>query len=211
MLQPIDAGVIYALKRRYKRRQMMRVVDLVDTNKSSIYNVDVLTAMDWIKEEWDAIEPRKILNCWLHTKLVHREIEGEASESFVEEHDEQTLSQLMARVCPDAEDRMSIKNFLNPEGEDECVEVPTDDSMVAEIVESLSGMTVCEPEPEKDTETPCFSVKKLKECLATTKIHYETTFPENESFIRDLRNVLNAIRNEEVRSMPQSRISEFFK
>ena len=117
----------------------------------------------------------------------------------------------MARVCPDAEDRMSIKNFLNPEGEYECVEVPTDDSMVAEIVESLSGMTVCEPEPEKDTETPCFSMKKLKECLPTTKIHYETTFPEKESFIRDLRNVLDAIRNEEVRSMRQSRISEFFK
>ena len=73
---------------------------------------------------------------------------------------------------------MSIKNFLNPEGKNECVEVPTDDSMVAKIVESLSKMTVCEPEPEKDTESPCFSMKKLKECLATTKIYYETTFPK---------------------------------
>ena len=67
VMQFMDAGVISALKRSCKRRQMMRVVDLVDKNKSSIYNVDVWTAMDWIKEEWDAIESRKILYCWLHT------------------------------------------------------------------------------------------------------------------------------------------------
>ena len=148
--------------------------------------------MDCIKEKWDANEPGKIEKSWLHTKLLHREIEREASESYVEER---TLSQLMTRVCPDPGGTMSVKNFLNLEGEDECVEVPTDDSIVAEIVKSLSGMTVCEPEPEKDTATLCFNMKKLKESFATTKIHDETTFPEKESFIRDLRNVLDAIRN----------------
>ena len=106
---------------------MKRVFDLVDTNKSNKYNVDVLTAMDWIKEEWDANEPGKIEYCWLYTKLLHREIDGEASESYVEGNDERTLSQLMACVYPDPGDRMSIKNFLNLEDEDEYVEVPTND------------------------------------------------------------------------------------
>ena len=83
--------------------------------------------------------------------------------------------------------------------------------MVAEIAESLSGMSVCEPELEKDSATPCFNMKKLKESLGTTKIYYETTFPEKESFIRDSKNVLDATRNEEIWSMRQSIISEYFK
>ena len=55
---------------------------------------------------------------------------------------------------------MSINSFLNPEGEYECVEVLTDESMVAEIVDSLSELTFCKLELEKDTATPSFTVKK---------------------------------------------------
>ena len=49
------------------------------------------------------------------------------------------MENLLRRACPNARDRMSIANLLNHEGEDACVEIPTDDNLIAEIVAKITG------------------------------------------------------------------------
>ena len=82
-----------------------------------------------------------------------------------------------------------------------------------ELRESSCYMYVCETEAEKGTATPSFSVSvnKLKKGLATDKILFEIKFPGKHSIIRKLTTALNAIRKEKVCSVPQERISGFFK
>ncbi|KAH9102437.1 hypothetical protein AeMF1_020972 [Aphanomyces euteiches] len=80
-LQPMDAGVIAAFKRYFKRKQLRHAIQRVnrvpddklkDFKKlgSKIYAVDQLTAMNWAKSAWDDVTPETIKNCWLHTGIV---------------------------------------------------------------------------------------------------------------------------------------------
>ena len=50
-LQPLDAGIIATVKGMYRRRLLFRVFENVEAGRTSIYNIDVLTAIRWITEE----------------------------------------------------------------------------------------------------------------------------------------------------------------
>lgn len=49
-IQPVDAGMIAAMKRRYRKLQVSRTLHVLMTNASDMYKVDRLTAMKWICE-----------------------------------------------------------------------------------------------------------------------------------------------------------------
>ncbi|KAF0685318.1 Aste57867_22763 [Aphanomyces stellatus] len=75
-LQPMDAGIIAAFKRYYKRRQVDHVIKTMECRTveslpaKNLYGVDVLTAMEWLKESWDEVSSITIRNCWKHTGIV---------------------------------------------------------------------------------------------------------------------------------------------
>ena len=47
ILQPLDAGVIACVKKRYQKKQIERGIDLIEQgNLDSIYNVDLKSAME---------------------------------------------------------------------------------------------------------------------------------------------------------------------
>lgn len=72
-LQPLDAGIIAAMKVRYRRRQMERAVDLLDVGDMDIYKIykiNILTAMRWLTNIWDDLSAATIRNCWGTTGIV---------------------------------------------------------------------------------------------------------------------------------------------
>ena len=52
LIQSLDAGSIAALKRKYRRRQVLRALSFVGDDSKSIYNVGQLTAMNWVQNIW---------------------------------------------------------------------------------------------------------------------------------------------------------------
>ncbi len=53
-IQPLDAGIIACLKRRYRRNQILSALNLMDTEDTkNLYKVDILKAIRWINEEWE--------------------------------------------------------------------------------------------------------------------------------------------------------------
>lgn len=66
MVQPLDAGIIAWVKRRYKRRLLFCIFENIEAGQKSIYNVDVLTAIRWTYEEWNACPHEVIRNCFTH-------------------------------------------------------------------------------------------------------------------------------------------------
>ena len=50
-LQPLDGGVIATVKANFWRPLLFRVFEDIDVGKHSIYSIDILTAMRWVKEE----------------------------------------------------------------------------------------------------------------------------------------------------------------
>lgn len=69
-VQPKDAGVMPAMKLRYRRRKIERDFDLDDECVRNVYKVEVLTAMRWFKEIWEEMPISIIFKCWKHINLL---------------------------------------------------------------------------------------------------------------------------------------------
>ena len=74
MIQPMDAGVIAAFKRRYRRYHLQNAIDCDERREGfNIYKVDQLTAMRWSVAAWNEISSTTIANCFSHTGLFSTE------------------------------------------------------------------------------------------------------------------------------------------
>ncbi|KAF0718814.1 Aste57867_1471 [Aphanomyces stellatus] len=84
-LQPLDAGIIAALKAMIKKRKVEHVLTKFDVLRrhhktlgttpsrkevADIHVVDMETAVRWAKEAWDALSMSTLSNCWNHTRIV---------------------------------------------------------------------------------------------------------------------------------------------
>ena len=47
-------------------------LDFSEKNSKSIYDVDQLRAMKWMKEIWEDLKEEIIFNCWCNTGLIAR-------------------------------------------------------------------------------------------------------------------------------------------
>ena len=147
-VQPMDAGVIAALKLRYKKLHMDRALDNLEADVKKIYKVDVLTAMRCFKRAWNDLPRELIHSCWKHTGLLFGPQNANAEENELAMAAE-LEHQVSGLVTP--AQRMSISELLNPQGENDCVQAMTDEEMVSSI---LSGIVPDEESPEfSDDET----------------------------------------------------------
>ncbi len=73
-LQPMDAGVIADIKRRYRIRKYERALDLMEGDDTyKLYQVNVLTAIEWMHEIWNEIDSTTIHNCCCKTQQLQSE------------------------------------------------------------------------------------------------------------------------------------------
>jgi hypothetical protein len=70
-LQPLDNGIICAIKMRY-RRKFVYLIDEYVNNVLCPKKLDILGAIRLIKDSRDQIESKIILNCSIHSKLVDK-------------------------------------------------------------------------------------------------------------------------------------------
>ena len=71
LCQPLDAGIIAAIKRLFRKRQYRRLLDFDSAvDAKSLYRIDLLTAMIWMRDIWSNVSHSVIQNCWRKTGLV---------------------------------------------------------------------------------------------------------------------------------------------
>lgn len=129
-IQPLTATVITLLTIDYRKRPIFRVFDNIDAEVDSICSVEILAAMRWGRSEWKLLPVDIILNCWKHC------FENESSACdpvfpiFTSLRDfvtKATHSNYVHYVVP------GIRTMLAPEGEDDCTEIITPDSMTSVV------------------------------------------------------------------------------
>ncbi len=65
LMQPLDAGVIACIKRKYLRCKIERAVDLIESIVSEkLYDIDLKLAVTWIIDTWNRLQVETIVNCW---------------------------------------------------------------------------------------------------------------------------------------------------
>ena len=72
-LQPMDAGIIASLKRRYRTVQYNQALDFLEEGNANIYHIDQLTAVKCLKAVWEEIPGTVIAHCWDSTGLLEKQ------------------------------------------------------------------------------------------------------------------------------------------
>lgn len=74
MLNPITSRVVTTFKKRFRRYHLRHAIDKSETNKSAMFDVDVLQAMKWAAASWDEITTETIKRAWIPTQLVRNRV-----------------------------------------------------------------------------------------------------------------------------------------
>ncbi|KUF99921.1 Pleiotropic drug resistance protein 3 [Phytophthora nicotianae] len=117
-MQPLDAGLIAAFKRRYRRYHMLYALDRFEAGRQDVFHVEQLQAMRWARHCWKQEIPEEIIRkCWAATEILVPKPNPEtmaAFESIEEDIDKEicdTVSALeILRPLP-------IDEFVNPRDE----------------------------------------------------------------------------------------------
>lgn len=68
--QPLDQGIIKAFKVHYRRHWLQYIIDEFGHNRQPLKTTNVLKALRWTVQSWQAVTATTISNCWRHSTLV---------------------------------------------------------------------------------------------------------------------------------------------
>lgn len=209
-LQPMDAGIIASLKRRYRTLQYNRVLDALDSD-DDIYKIDQLTAMRYVQSVWHAMPIDIIVNCWSVCGLLDStRMESENRESLVAS-DITALKSVLSSL-PNNERRMSINKLLDADEKDFLE--PFDESHLAQnIVQELQGETTGDTDDVEDSARGRGALLSLQEQVRTIQssiLIAECQETLDLQLVHHLRLLLCSLRSQTVSGMRQTTLNEFF-
>lgn len=170
VLQPMDAGIIQAVKLKYRRRQLQHVLTELEKDKTKLgpeilRQITILQAIYWVSGAWREVESDTIVKCFrkcgftaeVLSSGLPQSVEVEVLESDTDDDDDCPLAVLkMARDLFDCEFRDLVEI-------DKAVHT-CDNSMTnwerdaSEILNDINGeSTDCgsvETEEDEDTSEP---------------------------------------------------------
>lgn len=209
-LQPLDAGIIAALKMRYRKKQMEYAVDQLDVGATDIYKVDILLAMRWLSIAWNDISADKIRNCWGTTGIVP------AYDCDTSTEDNVTMAEIenyVGAVVPQSR-RIHVSELLTWEQEIEVTQQVSDADAVENIISSgeLDAADDDCDEIGSNTESD-LALGTLQNQLGTlshAKRIMEANGVYDESVLSCIRRLQFKIREKRLESLQQTHIDSYF-
>lgn len=209
-LQPLDAGIIAAMKVRYRRRQMERAVDLLDVGDMDIYKNDILTAMNWLTTIWKDVTEATIRNCWGTTGIVPAyDYVAPVHDRDDTEDDRAAVERFVQIAVPFSSRRIPIAELLSRDDAVECTQVYTDDDMVDNIVSADAEDSIQENDDDEG-EADLGTLQEQLRAIAQVKWICDARGVAEKSFMKVMREVQSAVRAEQQSSLEQSTIDQFF-
>jgi len=162
-LQPLNGGIIWALKAHYCRRQALRTLEQFNRVSQSEQGkqLDVLDAINMVVPAWEEdVTASTITNCWKHCGLT-----SSATQKRIPEVDEAviTLQNVLARIG--YSDAIPAHELIDYNGEEEVCEVQTEEDFFASL--EIGNSVVEEEEEENDdtVERPHYTSQQVHEAL----------------------------------------------
>lgn len=214
-LQPLDAGIIAAMKKRYRKRQMEHAVDLLDVGVLNIYKNDILTAMRWLETIWANVTEEIIRNCWGTTGIVPAYDTVESVSGDDDSEDDRVIASYVARAVPHAIRRIPVSEIMQWEDGMAWTQEYTEQDMVHEIVNSAT-----DPDDEHEAEEDGANTPESRDLgtyaeqlktIAQTKLICVALGIDNEPLFTALRSVQTDLSARHRSSMTQSTIDTFFR
>lgn len=147
LVQPMDQGVLAALKKRYRRKLLSSLIlgmeegyDLL----SKLKKIDLLDVIGWLNQCWDELEPITLVRSW-------RKLLDHSGNEFLEkreDHEASNLIELMKKI-PGCEDTVEddVREWIDQDGASEPL---GEDEIIAAV--KNQGAEKEEGDSEDDTE-----------------------------------------------------------
>ncbi len=208
-LQPLDNGIICAIKMRYRRKFVKYLIDEYENNFLCPKKLDILGAIRLIKDSWDEIESKTIMNCWIHSKLVDKPQNN--IESEIDNNSE---------LISDLEDLIIQLNVSNPIPVDEYISFPEETAI--EEINDDSILEMFNNDEESDIEmlddseeVPVITANQAFIAINdATKILVPFLEQQNcdmESALTNLKQLRDQICHMKQKNLKQTNIRDYFK
>lgn len=209
-IQPMDAGIIAAVKVKYRNVQYSHALDRADADVGKIYKVDQLTAMRWMRDIWDEIPAKVISNCWNHTGVMG--LPGPDPHPSFEDERAGIMTSLATLVPARVQEQMSLDMILNPVGESDCMEDVDASALSAEAAIAILGTGEDQAEEESEVSylDQISSADKLR-CLVVARHllgHHDIGDKRVEWILKGLQ---REVKRSQIQSRKQTLISSFFE
>ena len=171
-LQPLDAGIIAAFKKHYRKKQVLWGLDQLDVGENP-YKVHQLRAMRWITAVWNTLDQSVFANCWRHTGLLNISINtlDLAIDLTLEDSTDAEFSEEFNRFIQSTriQSAMMLDDFLNPPTEDSFAHLQLTDDEILESVQHVD-----ENEEQEETEinlpSPHLNLPKRERIIALAQV-----------------------------------------
>lgn len=194
-LQPLDAGIIAAFKRHYRRFQLLNALSRDESGERDIYKIDQLQAMRWVNAAWSEVSAETIDNCWKHSGIIDRN----TSSSVHLNSDADVIDTQLADIIHNLRiaEPFSVQEYLFPQAESSAHEEFTDQDFLA-ISEDIDQL-----DDEDENFVHEIDEEKLLQCLPTVIAKLEENPVTNECALKVLRRLQLETRSS-VAQMKQS-------
>ena len=228
-VQPLDAGIIRNFKAHYRKTFIARAIDRYDNGitPAFIYEIDQLEAMRMADVAWREVDTSTIRNCWRHAGILPEATPGSAeplaplipvaSLLNAEQDITGSLGLLEKRGVLSCQNCLSIEELLNPEQENEIIDVDITDEEISAAVhakhKALQNLEVNGGDDDDD-DVEVIEKPNRREALAASLTLQRYTADIGEPFARQLEVILSSFgrqtRLEETQSLRPSRITDYF-
>ena len=109
-LQPLDAGIIRAFKRKYQKLLMKYVVFQINEGKKTseiIQDVNIAKAIHWLKVAWKDVSTDTIVHCFQKCGFKKSETNSTCKDSKIEEEFATLLNHFR-----DDDDDITVEDFI---------------------------------------------------------------------------------------------------
>jgi len=215
--QPMDAGIIMSFKRNYRRYHIQWMLKQVeDGMDAQDLKMDILQAIKYIIQGWNEVIATTIKNCWRHTNLIpYWDNPADSEESEDEVSLEDPLLEELSKNIEDLNfsNPMRVEEYLNNPDEDIVYEIPDDDQIISDLVETFgerSDEIENNPEEvddsvEEEIISPNDALKSLENIR--TFLFQQESASEYINLVSVIEKFINVKKKD---SMKQSTISRYF-
>jgi len=195
--QPLNAGIIFSFKKRYRRRFCKHFLDLSKKNQVS-RKLNLLEAINFAVDSWFEISPAIILNCWHRSELIKDEFQ-------IDDSEENILTQELINQIEELENEqvIDINEFIEPE-EERIIELPP--------IEPVNQVNDCETDEDED-EIEVEPISHLEATNSCDKLllYLMQQSCDTRSYIEKIKNIMKEIERNRVSSLKQTSIDGYFK
>ncbi|CAH0725635.1 unnamed protein product, partial [Brenthis ino] len=217
VLQPMDQGIIRALKAHFRKNLVLKMIQFLDGGCSSVEcpKITVLDAILMIQDAWTQLKQGTIFNCYKHAGFVRSNVECTITSDDFNEEDDVPLS-IWAKAIDKHQLPITNEDFEQYARVDDAVatcEEPFDENIVDNIIADDANSKDSDGDDDEPEFYPTLSVSEALKAAETLNVFVQTNF-DDDHMKTMMSRIHNAVRSSYYRTkvcQKQTQITDFLR